>query len=301
MTDRTATTLFTGQIGVVPAISRITCTDTLAQITTAGYLQSYINQGNTFSDGDFVLISSTVGGASGLYRVALIGQTITLSANTVVFNSIVNADIAANAAIDFSKLAVLASGNILVGSVGGVATSVAVSGAITLSNTGVSTLSSGVIVNSNINSSAAIDFSKLAALPSAQILVGSSLNVATATAVTGDITIGNTGISAIAANAVTTSKIINSAVTLAKLAPGITPSHIIKFAGIIGNGGGSATITLNVAGVVVSDVVFAQVNTSTNIVTVQKVTPSTDTITVLLSGDPGASTLINYQALRAAS
>jgi hypothetical protein len=50
--------------------------------------------------------------------------------------SIVNADISASAAIAFSKLAALTSANILVGSAGNVATSVAMSGDIGISNAG---------------------------------------------------------------------------------------------------------------------------------------------------------------------
>jgi hypothetical protein len=54
--------------------------------------------------------------------------------------SIVNADIGAAAAIDFSKLATLSSANILVGSAGNVATSVAVTGDVTVSNAGVTAI-----------------------------------------------------------------------------------------------------------------------------------------------------------------
>lgn len=75
-------------------------------------------------------------------------------------------------------------------------------------------------------------------------------------------------------------------------------SHQIKYAGKIADGGGSATIALSVDGVLESDVVDAQVEASTNAVSVQKVTPSADTITVVLSGDPGAATIISYWALR---
>ena len=63
------------------------------------------------------------------------------------------------------------------------------------------------ITNNEINSAAAIAFSKLAALTSAQILVGSSGNVPTARAVTGDITITNTGVTAIGANKVLSSMV----------------------------------------------------------------------------------------------
>lgn len=57
----------------------------------------------------------------------------------------------------------------------------------------------GSYTDSDINASAAIAFSKLAALPSTQLLVGSAANVATARAITGDVTIGNTGVTAIGA------------------------------------------------------------------------------------------------------
>lgn len=50
------------------------------------------------------------------------------------------------------------------------------------------------ITNINVASNAAIAFSKLAALPSAQILVGSAGNVPTAVAMSGDATISNTGV-----------------------------------------------------------------------------------------------------------
>jgi len=74
---------------------------------------------------------------------------------------IVNADVASNAAIAFSKLASLSSGNILVGSSGNVATSVAVTGDVTVSNAGVTAIGSGVIVNADVNASAAIAGTKI--------------------------------------------------------------------------------------------------------------------------------------------
>lgn len=68
-----------------------------------------------------------------------------------------------------------------------------------------STIQAGVITNSMISASAAIAFSKLAALTSGNILVGSAGNVATSVAMSGDVTIGNTGVTAIGLN-----KIINT-------------------------------------------------------------------------------------------
>ena len=76
---------------------------------------------------------------------------------------LVNADIAAAAAIAYSKLATLTSGNIVLGSSANVATSTAVTGDVTISNTGVTAIATGVIVNADINASAAIAGSKIVA------------------------------------------------------------------------------------------------------------------------------------------
>ena len=65
----------------------------------------------------------------------------------------------------------------------------------------------GAVTNAKVNVAAAIAYSKLEALPSAQILVGSGANVATAVAVTGDVTISNAGVTAIGANKVLSSMV----------------------------------------------------------------------------------------------
>lgn len=91
-------------------------------------------------------------------------RTITFpdATGTVVLSgSIVNADINASAAIAFSKLATLTSANILVGSSGNVATSVAVTGDVTINNTGVTAIAAGVIVDGDVNASAAITGTKI--------------------------------------------------------------------------------------------------------------------------------------------
>lgn len=147
-------------------------------------------------------------------------------------------------------------------------------------------------------------------LASGNIFVGNASNVATGVTMSGDATMSNAGaltIAALAVNAaklatgaVTTTKILDANVTLAKLSPGIAPSHVVKFAGKDVSAGGSATVTITVTGVAATDVVFADIQASANAVNIQKVTPTTNTITVICSGDPGAAT-ISYQALRAAA
>ncbi len=156
---------------------------------------------DTLQDGN-IFVGNGVNVATG---VAPSGD-ITLT-NTGVFGIasgvIVNADINAAAAISYSKLAALPSGDLIVGSAANVPTVRAITGDVVISNTGVTAISAGVIVNTDINAAAAIDYSKLAALPSADILVGSAGNVATAVAMTGDVTIDNAGVTSIAAGAVT--------------------------------------------------------------------------------------------------
>jgi hypothetical protein len=111
---------------------------------------------------------------------------------------------------------------------------------------------------------------------------------------------GSVGTANIQNLAVTTAKIADANVTLGKLASGIAPSHVVKFGGASVQAGGSATVTITVTGMLNTDLPFCQIGASTNAVNVQKVTATANTITVLCSGDPGASTF-NYQVLRAAS
>ena len=69
----------------------------------------------------------------------------------------------------------------------------------------------GSLINTNIAANAAIAFTKLAALTSAQILVGNGSNEATAVAVTGDISINNAGLTAIAAGAIVNADVSSTA------------------------------------------------------------------------------------------
>ncbi len=71
---------------------------------------------------------------------------------------------------------------------------------------------SSTIVNADVSTTAAIAYSKLAALTSAHILVGSAGNVATDVAVTGDITIDNAGVTAIGTGKVTSTMILDGTI-----------------------------------------------------------------------------------------
>jgi hypothetical protein len=113
------------------------------------------------------------------------------------------------------------------------------------------TPSFGLIENANISASAAIAHSKLAAMSSATVLLGNGSNVPTATAITGDVTINSTGVTAISADVIVNADInAGAAIAFSKLAT-LSPGFVL-----LGNGSNQVTgmqitgdITLSDAGV----------------------------------------------------
>jgi hypothetical protein len=79
----------------------------------------------------------------------------------ILDGTILDADINASANIALSKLATGTAGNILVYNGSGVLTSVAESGDITIDSSGVTSITANSIVNADINTAAAIVYSKL--------------------------------------------------------------------------------------------------------------------------------------------
>lgn len=130
---------------------------------------------------DLQNVDNTSDATKNAASVSLTNHTINADLNTIT--NIENADIKSGAAIaysklnltgavvaadlagsiPFTKLEALTSAHILVGNGSNVVTDVAMSGDVTISNTGVTAIGSGVIVDSDVNSSAAIAGSKLVA------------------------------------------------------------------------------------------------------------------------------------------
>lgn len=103
-------------------------------------------------------------------------------------------------------------------------------------------------------------------------------------------------------SAVESAAIASGAVTLAKLASGITPSHVIKFAGTSGAyGGGGTSTAITVTGAAATDVATAVIRASTNAVSITKAVLTANTLTVHFSADPGAATTVDYVIVRAAA
>lgn len=232
------TTSQTGLVGVLPSVAYIQTTDTVAAVTTTGYLNRAVAEGFQFSLPCIAAVttksSPTAVAQVGWYEVQHVGSDWSLEAGS-------------NTAIG------LTNGHILVGNASNIASDVAMSGDATIDNTGA-------------------------------------------------LTIANLAVTAakLAANAVTTAKILDANVTLSKLAAGITPAYIIKSGGKDVSAGGSATVTITATGVAATDLAFAAIQASANAVSIQKVTAGTNQVIVLCSGDPGAATIC-WSAERAAA
>jgi hypothetical protein len=79
----------------------------------------------------------------------------------ILDGTIVNGDINASAAIAHSKLANITAGSVLLGNATNVPTATALTGDVTVNSSGVTAISSGVIVNADVNASAAIAGTKI--------------------------------------------------------------------------------------------------------------------------------------------
>jgi hypothetical protein len=103
-----------------------------------------------------------------------------VTSSMIVDGTIVNGDISASAGIALSKLATSTAGNIIVYNASGVPTAVAETGDVLISDAGVTSIASGVIVDADINASAAIVDTKLATISTAGKVSNSATTAASA-------------------------------------------------------------------------------------------------------------------------
>jgi hypothetical protein len=195
-----------------------------------------------------VIVNADINASAAIDKTKISGTAITaadtgtVTSTMIADSTIVNGDISASAAIAHSKLANATAGQVLLGTTTtGVVTATTVSGDVTITGAGVTAIATGVIVNADINASAAIDktkisgtaitaadtgtvtstmiadstivnadisasaaiaLSKLASGTSGQIVLANSAGVPTYVTLSGDITVSSTGVATIAANSV---------------------------------------------------------------------------------------------------
>lgn len=98
--------------------------------------------------------------------------------------------------------------------------------------------------------------------------------------------------------------VASGAVDLASLAPGITPSHVVKFAGEHTWTGGAATDSLTVTGALVSDILLTTIKTKPTEAAYLAASEisGADTVDLELSAaNTSNDAVISYQILRVAS
>lgn len=142
----------------------------------------------------------------------------------------------------------LTNGKVLIGNASGVAAEQTLAGDVTVDNSGTTFISTSSVVNADISGSAGIQFSKFENLSSAQLIVGSG-GTATATAVTGDVTINSSGVTTIGAGTVET----------AMMETGLQPSHVLKFGNEVTWSGGGTTLSTAVSGALSTDLMVATI------------------------------------------
>lgn len=133
-----------------------------------------------------------------------------------------------------------------------------------------------------------------------QLTVTQVLNGVVTTAV--EVGANSVDTAAIQNLAVTTAKIADANVTLAKLAAGITPSHIVKYGAQYTTVGGAAAEAIVVNGALVTDIASCVIkDNGTANVTLLQTAVTNNTLTLTFSGDPGNDCIVYYQILRAAA
>ena len=112
---------------------------------------------------DTILVADSTTASGVAWKAPSVAAANSITSAQIVTGTIVNANVSASAAIELSKLANATAGQVLLGTTTtGVVTATTISGDVTVTGAGVTAISSGAIVNADVNASAAIDLGKLA-------------------------------------------------------------------------------------------------------------------------------------------
>jgi hypothetical protein len=124
------------------------------------------------------------------------------------------------------ELANITDGSILIGGASNAPIEVAVTGDVTITNAGVTSIGAQKVVNSMLADDA-VGLDELANITDGSILIGGASNAPTEVAVTGDVTITNAGVTSIGAQKVVNSMLADAAVTYAKVQNIATANRVL--------------------------------------------------------------------------
>lgn len=275
-----------GLEGVSPRICYMDTTDTIATIITAGYLNKAVANGNQFRVGDMVLVTSQASpGAAlavGWYEVTYSSPNWSLTSNNGTPGSVTLPTITNHIAIYTGTGGTLSEdastaingGNIqagLSGTAGYLASFPSTASKGSFRVTAVANTGDTLTTLSNV----AMGQASVISIPDPANAVGRLLVAATATPFTSGNLVKSSGTGGLVVDA--------GFAVLAKT----TASYA----------GGGTSNAFTATGLLSTSIVTASILTSTNSVSITKVVPSSNTLTVTFSADPGASTTVNYIAI----
>lgn len=268
-----------GQTGVNTRLMRIVCTDSLATITTAGYLNESNLEGYTVVNYDFFHIYYGAGSASfGIFAVSIDNDgVVTLS------EEVAESGVTYSGSPTINHIASFAS-------TGGVITD-DVATAINGGNIQAG-LSGTAGALSSFPSTAAKGSLKIAAVANTNDTVTTISNVAMAQATTisipdpadvnADFVVSPSPL--VSGNLIKASGTAGLVVDAGKILAGTTAAF----------GGGGVSNAFTVTGLTAASVGAAAILTSANTASIIKSVPNTNTLTVTFSADPGAGTTLTY-------
>jgi len=135
-----------------------TADDAAATVAAADYFASAVYDlavddiiMGTASDASYALVVATVDRSAETITTVSMGLTGVVDTANIADGAITNVKVNAAAAIAFSKLEVMTSGNILVGSAGNVAAEVTMSGDVAIIASGATTIQAGAVDSSMMN------------------------------------------------------------------------------------------------------------------------------------------------------
>ena len=182
----------------------------------------------------------------------------------------------ADDAVGLDELANITDGSILIGGTSNAPTEVAVTGDVTITNAGVTSIGAQKVVNSMLADDA-VGLNELAnnAVTNAKI---ANATIDLAAKVTGVLPIAQGGTGA------------NSA-DVARTSLGFISGTLVWSNKVSGSG---ATATFPVSGISASSIVTGAIKSGGNNTSIYSITPNTDEITFTLSGTPSSSAVIMY-------